>query len=67
MAGTEQMEWHQTPGHVDLSDTIPLILLQSLPPARSPQLKCHQPPVKYTTHPFHEINFDLPAPSPTYP
>jgi hypothetical protein len=47
MAGTEQIEWHQTPGnHVfDVFDTIPLIQLQSLPLARSPQLRCHQPPV----------------------
>ena len=45
--GTEQMEWHQTPGnHVfDVFDTIPLIPLQSLPRARAPQLWCHQPPV----------------------
>jgi hypothetical protein len=38
MAGTAQMEWHQTPGnHVfDVYDTIPLIPLQSLPRAFSP-------------------------------
>ena len=40
MPGTEQMEWNQTPGnHVfDVFDTVPLIPLQPLPQARSPQL-----------------------------
>ena len=35
MAGTERMEWHQTHGNhvLDVFDTIPLILLQSLPRA----------------------------------
>ena len=39
MAGTEQMEWHQTLGnHVfDVFDTIPLISLRSLPRACSAQ------------------------------
>ena len=42
MAGTEQMEWHQTPGnhgtHVfDVFDTVPLIPFQSLQRARPPQ------------------------------
>ena len=32
---------------------IPLIPLQSLPQARSPQLRCHQPPVLYTAKPAH--------------
>jgi hypothetical protein len=42
-----QMEWHQTPrNHVlVVFDTIPLILLPSLPQAHSPQLRCHQPTV----------------------
>ena len=39
MAGTEQMEWHQTHGnHVfNVFDTIPPIPLQSLPRACPPQ------------------------------
>ena len=38
MAGMVQMEWHQTPGNhvLVVFDTIPLILLQSLPRARPP-------------------------------
>ena len=50
MAGTVQMEWHHTPGnHVfDVFDTIPMIPLQSLPQACSPQLRCHQPPVLHS-------------------
>jgi hypothetical protein len=52
------MEWHQTPGnpgnHVfDVLETIPLILLQSLPQARSPQFRCHQPPVIDTQNRTH--------------
>lgn len=47
MSGTAHMEWHQTLGFqvVDVFDNIPLIPLQSLPQARTPQLSCHQPPV----------------------
>ena len=47
MAGTEQMEWHQTHGnHVfDVFNTIPPFPLQPLPRARPPQFRCHQPPV----------------------
>ena len=47
MSGMALMEWHQTHGnHVfDVFDTIPLILLQPLPWASPPQLRCHQPPV----------------------
>ncbi|XP_055787934.1 DALR anticodon-binding domain-containing protein 3-like isoform X2 [Salvelinus fontinalis] len=48
MAGTERMEWRQTPGNhgsyvFDVFYTIPLIPLQSLPQARSIQLRCHKP------------------------
>uniref|UniRef100_A0A4W5LM42 LIM zinc-binding domain-containing protein n=1 Tax=Hucho hucho TaxID=62062 RepID=A0A4W5LM42_9TELE len=49
MAGTEQMEWHQTPGN-HVFDTIPLIRLQSLPQTRPPQLRCHQPPVIHSNY-----------------
>jgi hypothetical protein len=35
---TERSKWN----------TIPLILLQPLPLARPPQLRCHQPPVTHT-------------------
>jgi hypothetical protein len=44
------MEWHQIPGnHVfDVFDTIPLILLQSLTQAHSPQFKV--PPTSCGTH-----------------
>ena len=47
MAGTEQMEWHQTPENqvFDVFDTVPMILRQSLLRACPPQLRCHQPPV----------------------
>ena len=48
-AGTEQMEWHLETNVFDVFDTIPLILLQSLPQARSAQLRCHQPPVIYSS------------------
>lgn len=49
MAGMEKMEWHQTPANqANLFDTIPPIPLQSLPEARSPQLRCHQLPVTHT-------------------
>ena len=41
-AGTERMEWHQKHS---VFDTNPLILLQPLPRARPPKLRCHQPPV----------------------
>ena len=49
MTRTERMEWHQTPGnHVfGVFDTIPLIPLQSLPQARPPPLRCHQPPLTH--------------------
>ena len=49
MPGLEQMEWHQTHGNYVLYvfDTVPLIPLQPLPQARSPQLRCCQPPVIY--------------------
>jgi hypothetical protein len=42
------MEWQQTHGnHVfDVVDTFPPILLQPLPRAHPPQLRCYQPPVK---------------------
>ena len=51
MSGTEQMEWHQTPGnHVfDVFDSVLLIPLQSLPQARSTQLRYRQTPVMPTT------------------
>jgi hypothetical protein len=41
MAGTEQMEWNQTPGnHVFyVFDTIPAIPLQPLPQAHPPHLR----------------------------
>jgi hypothetical protein len=47
MSGTKQMERHQIPGNYvfDVFVTIPLIPLQSLLQAHSPQLRCHQPPV----------------------
>jgi hypothetical protein len=43
------MDWHQTPGNHGnhVFDTIPLVPLQSLPRAHSPQLRCHQPLVDY--------------------
>ena len=44
MAGTERMEWHQTHGN-HVFDVLDAILLQPIPRARSPQLRCHQPPV----------------------
>ena len=47
MASMAQMEWHETYGHYafEVFATIPLIPLQQLPRAHSPQLGCHQPPV----------------------
>ena len=43
--------WNEVNGmqsnHVfDVFDTTPLILLQPLPRARPPQLRCHKPPVE---------------------
>ena len=62
IAGTKLMEWHLSPGnHVfDVFDTIPRILLQSLPRARPPQLRCHQPPVMYM-YSFYVIFFVKPG------
>ena len=50
MSGTEQMEWQQTQGnHVfNVVDTVPPILLQPLPRAHPPQLRCHQSPVLWS-------------------
>jgi hypothetical protein len=47
MAGTALMEWHQTHGNqvFDVFATIPPTLLQTIPRARAPQLRCHQLPV----------------------
>jgi hypothetical protein len=48
MAGTEQTEWHQTPGNhlFDVFDTIPLIITTS--PFSSIKVQHHQPPMLQT-------------------
>ena len=61
MGRMTQMESHKMPGnHVfDVFNTIPMISLQSLPQARPPQLRIHQPPVLQRYSPAGNLSFNI--------